>query len=201
MNCPNCKIEMQKVKTESHYGAEIDLDQCPECGGLWFDSDEVISVKFGNARNFDKVDTGKLVNLSPQKKELFCPKDHTKLEIFRDPNFPASLKVESCPTCGGFWFNRGEFESYQEDRIKWRKEHEKEAAEVDDKFNEQIKSLLKTESSGSSYESLGKLGNFLSTPVYMEGLQPKNPETDKVMEGVGMAINIIQILLRLFLPR
>ena len=53
MKCPNENAEMQQVKVESHYGQTVILDQCPKCGGIWFDSLELYSVKQGQAEIID----------------------------------------------------------------------------------------------------------------------------------------------------
>jgi Zn-finger nucleic acid-binding protein len=50
MLCPNENIEMRQVKVESHYGQPVILDQCPECGGIWFDKMELYQVKQGEQR-------------------------------------------------------------------------------------------------------------------------------------------------------
>jgi hypothetical protein len=37
MKCPNDNTEMYQVKIEGHYSRPILLEQCKECGGIWFD--------------------------------------------------------------------------------------------------------------------------------------------------------------------
>ena len=44
MFCPNCKSKFKKVVVKSHYGVNIELDQCPRCGGVWSDDLEMFKV-------------------------------------------------------------------------------------------------------------------------------------------------------------
>ena len=49
MKCPNDSTEMCQVKIEGHYGQPILLEQCKECGGIWFDEMELFSARHGEA--------------------------------------------------------------------------------------------------------------------------------------------------------
>src|SRR3989338_9710530 len=119
MTCPQCAAAMREVNIESHYATPIVLDQCSLCGGLWFEGTELFRARVGEARKVEAVDADKLCAPSPpSEKPLLCPRDHTTLTPFDDPNFPKEILVESCPMCGGFWFNRCEFVEFQEKRQK-----------------------------------------------------------------------------------
>ena len=39
INCPYCKIPMQKIKK-----ADVTLDRCPECLGIWLDKGELDKI-------------------------------------------------------------------------------------------------------------------------------------------------------------
>ena len=66
---------MDEVKTESHYGAPILLDQCPQCGGIWFDKEELLATKHGEAERIDLVlDINILTQTKVFKKDSLCKK-------------------------------------------------------------------------------------------------------------------------------
>lgn len=167
MNCPNCYTIMKVVKTKSHYGIPIQLDQCPKCGGLWFEKDELFRTGH-EASKIDTLDKNKLEISKPLKKTpLFCPSDGRRLKIFQDRNFPKEIQVESCIHCGSFWLNKGEFIQFQKRRSEQKKEQVK-----DDKLDQQIDKLLNLHSKKGEYSTLGRLGEFLSTPIDRQTLTP-----------------------------
>ncbi len=113
MKCPNCNIPTKEVYTRSDYGLVIKLDQCPTCGGIWFDKWELYKISSKEAAKIDKVNKKILHLLTSTKKEIFCPKDKNKLEIFKDPNIPNNIQIEHCKKCGGIWLNCGEFTKFK----------------------------------------------------------------------------------------
>ena len=109
---------MNEVKADQHYyDREILVDQCENCGGLWFDKDEFYKVKIGEATELEKINLKKLEELSMIKSEVMsCPKDGRALRPYADIYANKKLKglqLFSCDECAGFWFNRGEFTKYQ----------------------------------------------------------------------------------------
>ncbi len=113
MKCPVCNVLMHDIRTKSHYGLYIFLDQCPKCGGLWIDEDELFRINRGEARKFDMF--GSFPNeYAETKKILKCPRHHIPLIKFQDPYFPPNIQAYKCPICKGFWFRHGDFSILQE---------------------------------------------------------------------------------------
>ena len=56
MICPNDNIEMHQVRIESYYGQPIFLEQCENCGGIWFDESELYRAKQGEANKIELLD-------------------------------------------------------------------------------------------------------------------------------------------------
>lgn len=189
---------MRKVKTRAHYGQPVVLDQCPACGGLWFDNLEMVTVKRGEAKTIEALDAVKLRQGASTRPRLLCPKDKSELITFHDQNFPSSIQIERCQRCGGFWFNRGEFTAYQ-DHLQGKTMAEK--SETDKKLAAQIEGMLRVYSDDGFYDTLGAIGSFLSTPIGDSGLEPGRPEDRERARQVNMVINIISGLLRLFIRR
>lgn len=169
MQCPNCDFEMHQVKTSAHYGTPILLDQCAQCGGVWFDEMELFKVKPSEAEVVEKntekielVDSGKLRELASTRKDtLLCPRDKTALQIFSDPYFPKEIQVENCPHCGGFWFNRGELKKFKAVQAEKIGVSEKKG----DGFEKQVEKILAADSQKDTYNSMGNLGKYLSKPI------------------------------------
>ncbi len=201
MNCPNENEEMKQVKVESHYGQTVILDQCPQCGGIWFDHLELYSVKQGQAEKIDVISTKTLRTTSLiEKSELLCPRDSVTLINFQDPYFPKDIILARCPSCRGFWLNRGEFNKYQDFRQSLRQTRKK--SETDEKLGQDIKRILAEHESGDAVATLGNLGKFLSTPMDSTTWLPLEPDklSEKEKSTIDIALNILMVLLRFFIP-
>jgi Zn-finger nucleic acid-binding protein len=119
MLCPNDRTEMHEVKIVSHYGRPIIVDQCEGCGGIWFDESELFRAKQGEAEKIDVLNTEILRAPSTiENSSLICPRDQTAMNRFTDKYFPQDIVLVRCPSCHGFWLNRGTFTKYQQFRQK-----------------------------------------------------------------------------------
>jgi Zn-finger nucleic acid-binding protein len=133
-----------------------------------------------------------------ESKAHLCPRDGAQLCRFTDPNFPAGIFVERCPSCNGFWLNRGEFTKFQ--HARQARLTPKEPTEADKKLQEQIQSILADQKNGDSESVLNKLNKFLSQPVDGSdslSLDSNNNSTEGA-NAVGVILNVATTLLRLF---
>ena len=189
---------MHEVNIESHYATPIVLDQCSVCGGLWFEGTELFRARVGEAHKIEALDADKFCAPSPPaEKPLLCPSDRTTLTPFSDPNFPKEILVESCPACGGFWLNRCEFVKFQEKRQKAAVAPKKED---NDQLQKDIEKLLEHHNKKDTYDALGKLGTFLSTPVDRETLRPWKP-VGRNEKAIDITLAIVSTILSLLLRR
>jgi Zn-finger nucleic acid-binding protein len=160
LNCPVDKKKMHEVVVESNYGLSLVLDQCPDCGGLWIDKDELHKTKKGEAKRIEKLNTKKLRKLTKiEEEELWCPHQHARLLQFRDRYFPKSIQVEKCPVCFGFWFNRGEFAAFQEKMLKPGHRVVETSEEMEDK----VEDLIEADAKSNKDTAVDRLGRFLAT--------------------------------------
>ena len=194
MKCPNCQKDLSSVQVPAHYSGNIIIDQCPSCGGIWFDADEFYQVRQGEAEKIDKLDDQKFKTLSLIRKTPFaCPKDGSELIIFKDLNFPKNIIVESCPKCGGFWFNYGEFSALQVERQK-----KSLPKNLDPDLENQLQSIMDAYGQVGTYDTLGQLGTFLSTPMDRMSFRAigQNKQSNR---KVNLVIDLVSALFRVLL--
>ena len=191
---------MRQVKVEAHYGQWVVLDQCPGCGGIWFDYFELYMVKQGQSDEIELLDADILrIPSEIGNSDLVCPRDQTKLVRFIDPFFPKDIIIVRCPVCNGFWLNRGEFTRYQ----KYRQglQRPREVSIADEKLERDIERILAQHKTGDSVDVLGKLGRFLSTPLDSNTWHPLEPDKLSEKEGnaLNLILNVLTVILRIFI--
>jgi len=206
--CPDCGRDLREVIASSRYGIKMKLDQCFECGGIWFDNLELYPLPKDEIERIESIKLDKLQEdscLGTGKK--MCPKCKIELENFKDYNFPKDLEAEHCKECGGIWMNRGEAVEFKE----WQEEKKKSSAypeEKDKEFHDKMRKLLEGYHD-KNFENMGNMGNMgkmLSLridPMSNRLLNKSDHEGDdgNVSQAVSTAVDVIYLLLRLFLGR
>ena len=105
MICPTCKNPMIAVEYQ-----KIELDYCPECHGVWFDSGEL--ELFLNSLNLENRDqfVSNMLNApeakTPEKKRRcpICAQRMKKIVISEKP----SILIDVCRKADGLWFDGDE---------------------------------------------------------------------------------------------
>jgi len=199
MKCPNENTEMSQVKIEGHYGQLILLEQCKECGGIWFDKMKLFSARNGEAEKIEVLDSKTLwtpANMSSGIRR--CPSDQSELFRFKDRYFLKGIILERCPSCSGIWLNRGEFIRFQQVRQELRRPRDRSSK--DKKLEEDIKSIVASHNAKTTSNTLEKLGGFLSTPIDRGTLQPLGQSWDQLeQEKTGNSIlDALMLLLMTF---
>lgn len=124
MNCPNCQQVMKIVKTPSlNLGFFVEFNQCPSCGGLWFNRFEMTQISNEEAFKIDSLDAEILKNSVPIKENLFCPIDNLPLLRLVDFSIPLDTHISRCRKCEGVWMNRGELAHYKQHIRQRQKEN------------------------------------------------------------------------------
>jgi Zn-finger nucleic acid-binding protein len=202
MICPNDNVALHQVKIEGHYGEPIFLDQCDKCGGLWFDKAELYRAKQGQADKIELVNTQSLWTPSViEHSRLFCPRDGAQLIQLQDKNLPKGIIIERCPSCDGFWLNRGEFCKYQQ--VREQRLRSREQSPNDVKFKEEVQRLLALHQSDESNSTLGRIGRLLNTPIdTIENETSESVEsTPAELPKFDLVISILTFLFRAFITR
>jgi len=196
MLCPNDRTQTHQVKIVGHYGEPIIVDQCEQCGGIWFDESELFRAKQGEAEKIEVLDTATLRTPSTiDHPSLICPRDDSAMHRFTDKYFPQDIVLVRCPSCHGIWLNRGIFTKYQQFRQGLMPAKK---SPQDEKLKENIAQLVAAYEGGRSTDTLSKLGEFLSTPVD-SGYAPHVSSTFHDDSIAGSALSILFTILRLIL--
>jgi Zn-finger nucleic acid-binding protein len=95
LDCPKCSKPMS-----TWCPADVELDHCSRCKGLWFDANEL-------SRHLSNIDSRRLAEQVKDgaKTTLPCPRcPEAKLL----GGFLLDIPVESCPECEGIFLDAGE---------------------------------------------------------------------------------------------
>ena len=93
-NCPRCQLDLTILKVR-----DIELDACPNCMGIWFDSTELDKV-IGGAKSFEEI-----AYLSqPLGGNIFCPNCGDKMHY----STVKDVTIDFCKKCEGVWLDTGE---------------------------------------------------------------------------------------------
>ena len=193
MKCPNDNAEMYQVTIESHYSQPILLEQCKECGGIWFDETELFSARDGEAEKIEVFDSKSLwTPTNMEKRILRCPLDQSELFRFKDRYFLKGIILERCPSCNGIWLNRGDFTKFQQARQELNRP--KERSSKDRRLEEDIKRILAVHRAEATSNTLEKLGRFLSMPIDRATLLPIG-QSEKQLEQRKSGHLILDVLM------
>jgi Zn-finger nucleic acid-binding protein len=201
MNCPNDNSCLHPVSVRSHYGRPIVLEQCGQCGGIWFDESELFRAKQGEAEKIEALDAETLrAPTHVSQIVLKCPRDAAELYRFQDRYFPLGIILERCPACNGIWLNRGHFTRFQQARREIESSGRQKPP--DEKLQQDIERILALHREGDNTGALTRLAAFLSTPMDRSTLRPLNKEYEPQEDSkVSGAIDIIMTLLGALLLR
>jgi uncharacterized protein len=110
MNCPGCRVEMNRVRCK-----EIDIDFCDSCRGIWLDGGEM--EKLLEAESFPErlasIEGYGVTSAECSKEgERQCPHCKTKMGTVSHKG----LSLDHCNYCSGTWFDAGELPDYFQDK-------------------------------------------------------------------------------------
>lgn len=105
MICPTCKSDMIVIEHE-----DIELDYCPSCRGVWFDSGELELLLEGFGLPSENFQTGVFADAEEAKakeKKRKCPVCGDKMKkVFIGEDEQTLIDV--CTRGDGLWFDGGE---------------------------------------------------------------------------------------------
>ena len=104
MDCPVCKNAMITLEL-----AEVEIDYCTDCGGIWLDAGEleILLGDSGQAKiflNSFKIDA---YCRETRRKCPICMKKMQKIIVGTSKPF---LTLDKCTKAEGLWFDKGELQ-------------------------------------------------------------------------------------------
>ena len=111
MKCPKCNSEFEKITY-----ADIEVDRCLGCRGLWFDmleKDDLARIEGSEAVDIGSAQVGRQYR---DMQDIDCPQcSEPMLPMVDKDQF--HIKYESCPICYGTFFDAGEFRDLKEHTV------------------------------------------------------------------------------------
>ncbi len=104
MDCPACKNAMITLEL-----ADVEIDHCLRCGGIWLDSGELELLLEAPEKARELLDSFRkdAAGAELPRKCPICDKKMDKIIVgSSDP----PLRIDRCPRRHGLWFDRGELE-------------------------------------------------------------------------------------------
>lgn len=104
-----CCVKCESILDRGQY-AGVEVDLCPECGGLWLDKGELEALGTAAPTQLDelrKILTGNpFAKPAPSDIPTECPSCEGQLrEVVLGP-----IHVDFCTNCGGVFLDRGELD-------------------------------------------------------------------------------------------
>lgn len=106
MKCPRCS------DTDLSHLTSLFLDECESCGGTWYDHDELRRSKDAEDAKLGWQDFEfwrQENDLVPKIRQTPCPRCAGALVALEYAS--TGVEVDVCPSCRGFWLDRGEFDA------------------------------------------------------------------------------------------
>ncbi len=105
MDCPKCRQQPLREKYVS--GANLNVDYCPKCKGIWFDGGELAQALPAAERQLQ-------IPRRAVRLRAPCPRCNKPLYAFPYPH--SRVTIEMCKGCHGLWLDAEEFQQIQEAR-------------------------------------------------------------------------------------
>jgi Zn-finger nucleic acid-binding protein len=124
---------MKRIYGSGETDLAIDIDKCPNCGGFWFDNQELFLISSEDAKKYDSEIIRQEIPKSASHDRI-CPNCQLPLVLLKDPELSKRMQVDICPKCLGLWLDQGEFlryKEFQKEKIeKAKKEDAVQAVEI-----------------------------------------------------------------------
>ncbi|MGA1980609.1 MAG: zf-TFIIB domain-containing protein [Sedimentisphaerales bacterium] len=105
MDCPVCKNAMIVLEL-----AEVEVDYCTDCGGIWLDAGE-LELLLGNSQQTKQLLDSFKIDSNCTEKRRKCPICLKKMQkIVVGPATPPLL-IDRCTRGDGLWFDHGELQN------------------------------------------------------------------------------------------
>ena len=104
MDCPVCKNAMIALEL-----AEVEVDYCTDCGGIWLDAGE-LELLLGNSERTEQLLDSFKVDSTVSERRRKCPICLKKMQKISVGTSAPVLTLDKCSRGDGLWFDRGELQ-------------------------------------------------------------------------------------------
>lgn len=103
--CPGCDVELVK-----RVHGNVDLDECPQCGGIWFEREDLEQAKNASDEDLNWLDFEvwrRGDSIASSDRDTACPScgAPTVALVCGD----TGVAVDYCEACEGAWLEKGDF--------------------------------------------------------------------------------------------
>ena len=116
VDCPVCKNAMITLEL-----AEVEIDYCTNCGGIWLDAGE-LELLLGEREKSEQLLDSFKINLAYKENRRKCPICLKKMQKIIVGTSAPLLLIDKCPRGDGLWFDKGELQDIF-DRAKLDKDN------------------------------------------------------------------------------
>ncbi len=105
MDCPFCKNAMITLEL-----ADVEIDHCIECGGIWLDAGE-LEMLLADTEAAKKLVESFEIEPNCAEKPRPCPICDKKMQKVLVGKSPPVLLIDRCIKGHGLWFDKGELQN------------------------------------------------------------------------------------------
>lgn len=129
MNCPRC----QCVLAAKTYEAGVEVNECPQCHGLWLDPGELDRIQQSVERDY-AAELGRPEDTVARSFEMArqralpavnCPKCGVEMDR-RECHYSSGILVDQCADGDGYWLDRTELELLEAFSERMRQEERRD---------------------------------------------------------------------------
>ena len=102
MDCPVCKSAMIVLEL-----AEVEIDYCTDCGGVWLDAGE-LELLLEDSKSAKQLLYSFQISSLCSEKPRRCPICLKKMQKIVVSLSTPPLLIDKCPRGDGLWFDKGE---------------------------------------------------------------------------------------------
>jgi len=114
-----CPIDSEKLQ-KTVYEAQVEVDQCPLCSGMWLDYGELESIQETVERDYSEelqnipnyFDKSYQLALVRNENIYNCPNCHEKMEK-REYAYCSQIMIDVCSSCRGIWLHKDEIKELE----------------------------------------------------------------------------------------
>ncbi|PCH61723.1 MAG: hypothetical protein COC19_04445 [SAR86 cluster bacterium] len=114
MDCPKCNSNMTELQIETLHGP-VEIDQCDNCKGLWFDHGEAEQLKKDWMADFADSGDPEIGKSFNSVRDISCPRCGEPMIKVNDKK-QSHLEYEVCKQHGMF-MDAGEFTDYKHETL------------------------------------------------------------------------------------